>query len=867
MNPVPGSSPADVQSVGFVRPEKAEAKSESAKEAERKEGLLTLARDRFKLSAEAENDLRVEQLEDKRFRAGQQWGADERTSRKKDKLATLTVNRIPQFLKQITGAQRANRPQLTINPIDDFGDPDTAEVLNGIVKHIEAISHADVAYDTAVEDQATMGRGYFRLLTEYEDEYSDGQEIKIRRIRNAHTVYYDPRCQEPDYSDALFAFVVSDYTIEEFNRTFANADIDAIDNDAFNDYPDHQPLWFLSNTTIRVAEYFYVDFIPCIVWHLSDGRAMPSDEAEVEIELSKAQAAAGMAAAQAGEIDPNDVPGVIEKVKERPGKKRKVRWAKINGLQVLEEGEWAGKWIPIIPVLGDEIDLDGKMDYRGIVRDMRDQQRVYNYQVSELITTMQMASKAPYVIAAEQVEGYEKFWKTSNMRRWAYLPYKAHSAGGVFAPPPQRNTFEPAIQAIMQSLEFFDNAMKATTGFYDASLGERGPEQSGKAILARQKQGEIGSIHYVDNLGRAMWALGRQLVDLIPKIYDAPRVVRIVGKDDQKRAVMVHSGPENAPQGDMPKGVKGVYDLGLGRYDVVCNTGPNTDTQRQETVLMLQAAIQANPELMQIIGDLYFGAMDWPKARQISERLKKFLPPQARDEEGDDDPESLKAVINQLQNDLQQRTAMLEEALEDIRVQSIQANAKKEIELIKAKNSLVLAVVDRIADAEAADKQAGHAAAADERKARMGADADDRKAAIGEAADSRKIAAGERQQGRDHAFTAQSSERDRQLQLESQSRDQQHQAQTQNKEQGLHQADTILAAQIADITRQQDTAEQERIREEQRNDAAQTQQHESQEAQKAREFEAKTQMRLQAAAPALGAKKPAAKKKPASKKK
>jgi hypothetical protein len=250
-------------------------------------------------------------------------------------------------------------------------------------------------------------------------------------------------------------------------------------------------------------------------------------------------------------VPPPAAPEPLTVLKARTAQKRIVRHCKTNGKSVLERADWPGKWIPIIPVLGDEIEVNGRVDLRGIIRDARDQQRAYNIQVSSsLVEMIGLTPKAPYIIAGGQLTAeYKKYWTTANTKSWAYLPYKAITEGGVFAPPPARQSWVPDITAIVAAIQQSDNDLKATTGFYDASLGERGPEQSGRAILARQKQGEIGSVHFSDNLTRAQWALGRQLLDLIPKIYDAPRILRIKGSDGtMKRAVMVHAGNADACQ-------------------------------------------------------------------------------------------------------------------------------------------------------------------------------------------------------------------------------------------------------------------------------------------------------------------------------
>jgi hypothetical protein len=239
------------------------------------EAFLRLARERFNTVIEHESILRQEQLKDKQFVAGDQWEDKDRLSRARDKRPCLTINRLPQFKKQITGAQRANRQSIQINPVDDDSDPDTAQVFTDCIRHIENISHASVAYDTAVDDQVTMGRGYFRLITDYVDEMSFDLEILIKRIRNAHSVYYDPRCVEPDYSDGLYAFVVVEYSYEEFKRKWPTFAQDCAENAWAGIGNDFKVNWRLEKTgTVRVAEYFYVEFEDVKIVLLSDGQVL-----------------------------------------------------------------------------------------------------------------------------------------------------------------------------------------------------------------------------------------------------------------------------------------------------------------------------------------------------------------------------------------------------------------------------------------------------------------------------------------------------------------------------------------------------------------------------------------------------------------
>jgi hypothetical protein len=622
-----------------------EAQSETIRQ------FLAAGHKRFRTSAEAEAALRKEQLEDKRILSGEHWPEDIKARRLLDGRPCLTINRLPQFVRQVTNQQRQTRPAIQVNPVDSGADVDTAEVLQGVIRHIETISDADVAYASASYDQASIGRGYWRILTDYVDEHGFDQELRIERIRNPFTVYMDPSCQKADYSDARYAFIIEDVPKDEYQQRYPNSQLASLTE--FTSIGDQGVDW-MPEGKIRIAEYFYVE--------------------EVKTPLSLVQLPDGST-----EIVPI-VPNVdgVKVLAKRDVMQRKVKWCVINAVEILEGNDdktagrdWPGKWIPIVPVLGDEIDINGQVDLRGMVRDGRDPQRMYDYWVSAETEMIALAPRAPYVGYEGQFEGHEKDWKQANVRNFAFLQVKPMTIGGQPAPFPQRQQFSPDIQAIVVATQQSDNDLKAVTGLYDPSLGQQGPQESGKAILARQRQGEIANSNYLDNLARAIRFTGRILVDLIPKIYDAPRILRILGADDQPRTIMVHAGQPPDPQRpkdkqaiDMVKGLDNVYDLGTGRYDVTITVGPSYQSRRQEGAEAMIEVARANPQIVPVIGDLMFGAFDWPGARQIAERLKKVLPPQVQEPE-DGQPQIPPQVQQQMhaaQQQIQQLGQQLQQA-------------------------------------------------------------------------------------------------------------------------------------------------------------------------------------------------------------
>src|SRR5215469_5888393 len=481
-------------------------KPSKREEEERQGKLVDLARERFKLAEDRESMIRHEALDDLKFLAGSQWDEGIFEQRQTDNRPCLTINRLPQFVRQVTNEERQNRPAIKINPVDDAADIETAEIIEGLTRHIEYASNADAAYDQAFFNAAANGFGYWRLTTEYINHESFEQEIRIKWIQNPFTVYLDPNAQEPDFSDAMWGFVIEKMSKEEYKRQFPDSEMAGIND--WSALGDRNNLW-VSRDQVQVAEYFYIDRKKATLCQLEDGKTAWKDE----------------------------VPEGADVVSERESWKDTVRWAKMNGHEVLDETEWAGKYIPIIKVVGDEYDLDGKKVLKGIVRDAKDPQRQFNYMKSALTEAIALAPKAPYVGAEGQFENHEREWQDANVKNYGYLEYKPVALSGTPLPPPQRNTVEPAIQAMNMAMMESADDMKAVTGIYDAALGNRSNEQSGRAILARQQQSQGSNFHYLDNLIRAIRFCGLQILDLIPKIYDVATVKRIIGEDGQQRLV------------------------------------------------------------------------------------------------------------------------------------------------------------------------------------------------------------------------------------------------------------------------------------------------------------------------------------------
>lgn len=583
--------------------------------------FLAQAMSNFKLVAESESELRQNMKDDLSFSSSEQWPSQIKQDRVQDGRPCLTINRLPQFLKQVTNQQRASRPGIQINPVDSGADVQTAEALQGIIRCIERNSDADIAYSTACEFQVICGRGYWRVLTEYADEGSFEQEIVIERIPNPLLVYMDPATVKADASDARFCFIFEDIPKNEFIDLYGDEVYATFQS--WGQSTDRTSDW-MPEGRVRVAEYFYKEVVR---------------EKLIEIEMPSADDPEVMITQRffEGQVIPKSRwPETWREVNSRETTRTIVKWAKITPYAILEGNKnltagrrWPGKYIPVIQLIGNEINNDGKIDLRGMVRDAKDPQRMYSFWASALTEIIALAPRAPYIGAEGQFRGHEGKWNAANRKNFAYLEYVPVTVSGQIAPPPQRQQFDPNITSVVTAFQLADNDLKAVMGLFDASLGAPGPEQSGKAILARQRQGELGNSNYMDNLGRAIRYTGKILIDLIPGVYSPVRVTRILGDDGESRNAVIHNGAPEKTIEEFKKmqDIVGIYDVSVGRYDVTATVGPSYASKRQEAVEAMLQLINSYPQAAPIIGDLLIKSMDWPGAGKIAARLRKMMDP------------------------------------------------------------------------------------------------------------------------------------------------------------------------------------------------------------------------------------------------
>lgn len=559
---------------------------------------------------------RKEMEDDLRFLEGHgQWDERVKAAREADGRPCLTINKLPQFVNQVANEMRQARPSIKVRPVDSSSDPQKAKLLEGLIRNIEYVSKADQAYDTAGFYAVAGGFGAILVETAYADDDKFEQEIRIKRVRNPMTVFIDPNSNEADGSDMMRALVTSLMPLEAFKKKYPKASATSpVEGSEWAD-------WYTSEA-VRLAEYWKREQIMRPIALLSDGSIVEADK----------------------------VPEGAEVVSTRNAPGWKVMYRLCTGGEVLEEKTWPGKYIPIVPVYGEEIDINGKVYRRGLVRNAKDSQRMYNYWRTTATELVALAPKAPMLVTDKQIEGREQEWAQANTAPLPYLTYSPDPQ----APLPQR--LEPAgvPQGVFTEAQVAVDDLKSVMGIYDASLGARGNETSGRAIMMRQREGDNATFVYPDNLARAIAQVGRIVVDLIPRIYDTARMVRVLGIDGTEEIVGV-----NQPS------LSGlINDLTIGKYDITVEAGPSYATKRLEAAETMMQFVQAQPQLAPIIGDLIAKNMDWPGADKIAERLTAMLPPQLKALEkrgGQELPPEVQGMIQQGMAQLQQQAAALEE--------------------------------------------------------------------------------------------------------------------------------------------------------------------------------------------------------------
>jgi Phage P22-like portal protein len=567
--------------------------------------LVGEVRIRLERAYQHDKQNRDEAASDMRFLAGDQWPEFARAARANRPM--LTVNKLPQFLHQVTNDIRQNAPVLKVTPVDGKNDPTLAKVYDGIISDIQYRSSAKHVYATAAYHAAACGIGHWRVVTKFVEEESFDQEVGLELIPYPLAVYWDPASVKPDRSDAMWCVVVEMVPKDDFTEKYPNATPQSVDAMRSNSSMSGSAsgVFWATNDHVLVAEYWCKKPAKKTLAAFESGETLDITGLDM-FRLYQLQRAHG---------------GIVRK---REAKCYQVEQSIVSGAEVLVQPTiWPGRHLPIIPVIGTEIPLETKTIRSGLLRNARDPQQLYNFYRSAAAEHIALSPKSPYLVTDTMIKMHKGDWATLNTTNRPFLRYTPDpQAPGM---KPERVQAPEPPQALWREAELATEDIKATTGIYDASLGAKSNETSGVAIKRRENQGDTANFHYQDNLQRSIEQCGRVIIDLIPKVYDNERTARLLGEDGSEQFVPINT----VIYSDNGEPVM-INDLNQGRYDIRVTIGPNYATKRLEAadaIIELMKALP--PELAPLLADVAVKNLDIPEAQDLAKRLKAMLPPQA----------------------------------------------------------------------------------------------------------------------------------------------------------------------------------------------------------------------------------------------
>ena len=662
----------------------------------------------YRLSEESDHATRALSLDDLKFVAAfdengdsTHWSPKDLKQRGNDGVPTVTLDHISQFPKQITNEFRLMKMGIQAVPVGGGADPATAETIGGIIRATEQNSHASVAWETAVDFAVNCGFGFVRIRIERThgnprtgQEFS-AQHIEIKRVKNPFTIFGDPTGEEPDGSDWEYCVIAETMLDKVYRRKYKDSELAGLSD--WGGISRDLPAGWLSGKSTTVAEYFYSKHKQEKALLFSDGIVRLKSLLDANFEK---HGSAGLPE------------GVIE-VDDRLIDTRTIHWIKSNGREVLDRSDWLGIYIPIIPVYGSEFNLDGKIIRYGMIRNAKDAQRGIDFMFSAAITAVGRMPKAPYMVAAGQIDKYKDIWADANRKEYVALPYDPVDINGKLAPPPQRQAFEPAIAGMMGMITHLQFTMKAAQGMYGSSLGEPSGEKSGVAIESRKAQGDKSTFHFLSNAERSMWHVGRIMVDLIPKVIDNKTALQILGKDGKKSSVIVDNDiPEEqraaAAQEETPR-----FNIKAGRYDVAIIIGQAYATQRQESVVKLSEILKTwgpamPPQAMQVMLIELLKNIDMPGGREMAEKIEEIF---GSLKEGQPIPPEVQQQMQAMGQQLQALAGELQEAKNRELAKKAELDSKERTERLRLESQENIAATNAEVDvfrvrAHAAEKLA-----------------------------------------------------------------------------------------------------------------------------------------------------------------
>lgn len=647
------------------------------------EKIVQEAKDRFKRAEDWEIEFWRLYVMDVKFALGDsdngwQWPDDLRKDRDTNKRPTLTINKVGPLCRLITNDQRQNKSSVTIRPANDAASYDAAQIYEGLVRQIEYASNAQAIYDDVGDSQVEGGIGYCKVNTQYVDNdpppdadvSAFDQECVIEPVPAHRNVYLDCDIKQKDGSDAEWALIYDDVPDEDLDEDIETGGADGLTG---------TDSWTREGYT-RVCEYYrIVKTEDEFIWIVDDdGNAATFKRSEMP------DAVKPLVEKLRAEKDP-------DKFKTRPIERRQLEWYKIAGSKIIERRKLKGRYIPIARAVGIERVVDGKLVRKGHVRQLKDSQRMYNYNASGQVEYGALQTKTPWVVAAAAIQGQETPWQNANRSNAAYLTFKHKDKDGDPIPPPQRTEAPGSSPAFLQGMETADKQMMMASGQYQDGQGKESNAVSGKAIMQRQRQGDTATYHFIDGMALMIRHLGKILIDLIPLVYNTARVTQILGKDGKQQQIKIDPNAKQAYQKMQQDkdDIAAIFNPGKGRYEVESDPGPSYATRRQEAWAAFVQIITGSPELINDIGDYMFQQADFPLADKIAERLRAKIrntQPWLLDDEAPG------PIMQKLQSDLNSATQQIGELLEKLADEKKKLKGKdqrRDIEAFRAESDRI----------------------------------------------------------------------------------------------------------------------------------------------------------------------------------
>ena len=630
--------------------------------AKKDDDIIAEALDRFDTAADSWSDIYDLSIKDVEFVDDPEGQWEDAARKSRENRPCLTFDKLSSSVDRVVGGQLSNMPSIKIRAAEE-GDEDVAEVYQGLIRQID--QRGVQAFKTAFKFAVKSGWGCLLVDHDYIDDTSLDQDIIVREIKNPFSVLLDPIVQAQHVTEARYGFLFEDMERAEFERLYPKAESEAGESD-FTSTGNFES--WVTEESVRVADYYRIVLEERTLIQLSDGRVLDMDEIEnVRDELNMQGITLG---------------------KTRKVQARKLERYKITGLEVLEEVECVGRYIPIIPMLGKTSNINGRYISRGLVRKAKDAQRLYNYSRSVSVEVTALTPKQPYFVTPAMVKGHEAKWKKMMVSNDPVLMFNFDNGQKPFREAPAQGS-----PALMQDAQIAADDIKATTGIYDANMGAQGNEISGVAIKGRQFQGEMANFEFQDQLVDSMELSGRVMIDMIPHIYDTERTIRILGEDEREEAIAVNKTLMDAQTGEYVK----TMDLTTGTYDIKVASGPSFTTRKQETAEQLSQIIAQNPAMSEIVGDVLFKNLDLVGGDEVIQRLRSAGVKGGIIEPNEEEAMAMQEQIQQ-QQQIEAQAAQLELALKQAEVMSEQAEAKERES--KALMNTVKAAVEQLKIAE-----------------------------------------------------------------------------------------------------------------------------------------------------------------------